>query len=81
MTAEEQRRALEPFGQAQTTTARNYGGTGLGLPIAKGLVEAHGGRLTIASRPGQGTTVRLVLPGEQTQPPARALQPQDTAAG
>jgi PAS domain S-box-containing protein len=81
MTAEEQRRALEPFGQAQTTTARNYGGTGLGLPIAKGLVEAHGGRLTIASRPGQGTIVRLMLPGEQTQPPARALQPQDTATG
>ena len=41
---------------------RTYGGTGLGLPITKGLVEAHGGNLTILSRPGEGTTIRLILP-------------------
>ncbi|HEV2099912.1 MAG TPA: ATP-binding protein [Stellaceae bacterium] len=65
MDIEEQERALQPFGQAKPATTRNYGGTGLGLPITKGLVEAHGGTLTIISRPGEGTTVRLVLP---TQP-------------
>jgi signal transduction histidine kinase len=43
-------------------TTRNYGGTGLGLPITKGLVEAHGGTLTIDSRAGRGTIVRIVLP-------------------
>jgi signal transduction histidine kinase len=80
MTAEEQERALEPFAQAQATTTRNYGGTGLGLPITKGLVEAHGGRLTITSRPGHGTTVRLILPTEEAWLLAAALQPQGAAA-
>jgi signal transduction histidine kinase len=44
------------------------GGTGLGLPIARRIVEAHGGTLTIRSREGEGTTARLSLP---TGPPAR----------
>jgi len=64
MNEAEQERALQPFGQAQPATTRTYGGTGLGLPITKGLVEAHGGTLTISSRPGVGTTVRVVLPKE-----------------
>src|SRR5262249_14607543 len=64
MNEEEQARALQPFGQAQPATTRTYGGTGLGLPITKGLVEAHGGTLTISSRAGVGTTVRVVLPRE-----------------
>jgi len=62
MSEEEQERALQPFGQAKPVTTRNYGGTGLGLPITKGLVEAHGGTLTIDSRAGYGTIVRIVLP-------------------
>lgn len=66
MNAEELERALQPFGQAKPVTTRNYGGTGLGLPITKGLVEAHGGTLTIDSRVGHGTLVRIVLPREQT---------------
>ncbi len=60
----EQKRALQPFGQAKTATTRDYGGTGLGLPITKGLVEAHGGALTVISQAGKGTTVRVVLPTE-----------------
>ena len=66
MSEEEQERALQPFGQAKPVTTRNYGGTGLGLPITKGLVEAHGGTLTIDSRAGHGTMVRIVLPRERT---------------
>jgi signal transduction histidine kinase len=62
MSHEEQERALQPFGQAKPVTTRNYGGTGLGLPITKGLVEAHGGTLTIDSRTDYGTVVRIVLP-------------------
>jgi signal transduction histidine kinase len=66
MSEEEQERALQPFGQAKPVTTRNYGGTGLGLPITKGLVEAHGGTMTIDSRAGYGTLVRIVLPRERT---------------
>src|SRR5215468_7523398 len=66
MNEEEQERALQPFGQAKPATTRNAGGTGLGLPITKGLVEAHGGTLTIDSCAGRGTLVRIVLPRERT---------------
>ena len=62
MSAEEMARAVQPFGQASPTTTRTHGGTGLGLPIAKGLAEAHGGSLTIASTPERGTRVRVTLP-------------------
>ncbi|HEV2100023.1 MAG TPA: HAMP domain-containing sensor histidine kinase, partial [Stellaceae bacterium] len=62
MTEEELQRALQPFGQAKVVTTRNYGGTGLGLPITKGLVEAHHGTLTLTSRSGEGTRVRITLP-------------------
>jgi signal transduction histidine kinase len=72
MDEQEQEKALQPFGQAKPATTRQYGGTGLGLPITKGLVEAHGGTLTISSRVGEGTTVRVVLPPRLMLPPAEA---------
>jgi signal transduction histidine kinase len=72
MSEEELERALQPFGQAQPSTTRNYGGTGLGLPITKGLIEAHGGKLVIESRAGQGTTARVFLPIEKKPRPAGA---------
>ena len=67
MTGEEQERALQPFGQAHSSTTRTFGGTGLGLPITQGLVEAHGGTLVITSRPGEGTSVTVTLPSERTR--------------
>ncbi|NIA71878.1 HAMP domain-containing histidine kinase [Pelagibius litoralis] len=54
--------ALQPFRQVDNGHARKYEGTGLGLPLAKGLVEQHGGRLEIESNPGQGTAVTVILP-------------------
>lgn len=54
--------ALRPFGQVDTTLARRYDGTGLGLTIAKSLIELHGGTLTIDSSKGRGTTVKVSLP-------------------
>ncbi len=74
----EQERALQPFGQAKPAITGSYGGTGLGLPITKGLVEAHGGALSIRSRAGAGTVVRVVLPMRPGQPSAGG--PTDPAA-
>jgi len=55
-------RVLEPFAQADSGLARNFEGTGLGLPIAKALMALHGGSLELASTVGVGTTVTLRLP-------------------
>jgi len=54
--------ALEPFRQIDSALNRRYEGTGLGLPLARTLVELHGGMLNISSTPGQGTTVTVALP-------------------
>jgi signal transduction histidine kinase len=54
--------ALLPFQQIDVRLARSHEGTGLGLPLAKLLVEKHGGRLVIDSAPGRGTIVTVVLP-------------------
>ena len=55
-------RALEMFTQVDNTLTRKYEGTGLGLPLSKALAELHSGQLKIASAPGRGTTVTVLLP-------------------
>ncbi|HEX3864453.1 MAG TPA: PAS-domain containing protein [Stellaceae bacterium] len=70
MNEEEVERALQPFGQASPATTKSHGGTGLGLPIAKGLAEAHNGSLVVESLPGRGTLVRVVLPQRSEVPEA-----------
>ncbi len=62
MSEEEIAVALAPFGQVDGTRTRWREGTGLGLPIAKALVELHGGVIKITSAKGQGTEVSVVLP-------------------
>ena len=54
--------ALEPFRQLDGSLARRFEGAGLGLSIAKALVELHGGTLSIRSSVGSGTTVTIGLP-------------------
>jgi signal transduction histidine kinase/Tfp pilus assembly protein PilF len=62
-------RAFDPF----FTTKPQGRGTGLGLPLARQFIEDHDGRLSLESRPGEGTTVRLWLPISEPEPePARA---------
>jgi signal transduction histidine kinase len=68
MAAHEIPRALQPFQQVDNSLARKHEGTGLGLPLACGLVELHGGKLVIDSEPGIGTTVTIDLPlGQRPQ--------------
>lgn len=61
--------ALTPFGQVDGGRTRWREGTGLGLPIAKALVDLHGGEIEIRSRKGEGTEVAIVLPSRNTVMP------------
>jgi signal transduction histidine kinase len=65
---EQQTIIFEPFVQTETGL-KHAGGTGLGLPISKRLVEAHGGRLWIESTVGQGSNFYFSLPVEATLTP------------
>lgn len=59
----ELKKIFNEFSQVEPHTTRKYGGMGIGLPIAKGLVEAHGGRIWAESAgTGQGTIFRVLLP-------------------
>ncbi len=56
------KRIFEPFFSTKAADATGLGGTGLGLPVCRDIVEAHKGRLRVESRPGQGATFTLRLP-------------------
>ena len=60
-------RIFQPFEQVADHLTREHEGTGLGLPIAKALIELHGGELVLSSQPGAGTTARIRLPGDRVR--------------
>ena len=62
MAADKIQIALTPFGQVDSGLNRKYTGVGLGLPLAKRLIELHGGTIEIASEPGKGTAVTARFP-------------------
>ncbi len=66
--AEDQAKVFEDFGQGQHDVVTTEKSTGLGLPIVKGLVEAHGGRVTLESKVGEGTCVTVFLPTSRARP-------------
>jgi signal transduction histidine kinase len=70
---EDQLRIFEPYGRGRHEIARAQEGTGLGLPIVKGLVEAHGGRITLESALGHGTCVTITLPANRVSKVTLAL--------
>lgn len=59
---------FERFHRVERSRSRDRGGTGLGLPIARAIIEAHGGWIRAESSPGHGATLRFELPG-YTPPP------------
>ena len=66
MTPDQQARLFRPFTQADSSTTRKAGGTGLGLPISRRLIKMHGGRLWAESTgiEGEGSTFYVELPVE-----------------
>ena len=82
MTPEEVKKAVTRFGQAEDAMTRKHQGIGLGLPLAKSLTQLLGGKLTIESARGQGTTVAMRFsaesmrerPFEWAKPPDRMAE-------
>ncbi|MEN2978112.1 PAS domain-containing sensor histidine kinase [Tistrella bauzanensis] len=60
--AEDIQRVFQPFEQIDSSLSRRYEGTGLGMSLVKAMVDLHDGEVLLESQPGQGTTVRVLLP-------------------
>ena len=62
MNAEQLGKVFEEFTQAESSTSKDYGGTGLGLPISKKMTEMMGGVMEVESQEGEGTTFSIIIP-------------------
>ncbi|MEX2453797.1 MAG: HAMP domain-containing sensor histidine kinase [Rhodospirillaceae bacterium] len=71
ISSDDLKHVLEPFRQAGALETRPDGGTGLGLPLSRSIMELHQGGLEIASEPGEGTTVSIWLPRNVCLMPGR----------
>jgi signal transduction histidine kinase len=68
-------RVFERFFQVETHLTRRYGGMGLGLAVAKAMIELHGGRIWVESEAGKGSTFTFLLPTNQMQEPGTSSNP------
>ena len=80
MTEEQLGRLFQDFAQAEASTSRRYGGTGLGLALSRRLCRLMGGDVTAASEHGRGSTFTVRLPVVVAEPvPEASMAPRDTA--
>jgi two-component system OmpR family sensor kinase len=75
LTPEQSDRVFERFYRTDTARSRAKGGTGLGLSIVAAITAAHGGTVQVDSRPGEGTTFRVLLPLAGAEPPPAPTPP------
>jgi len=84
ISAEDEKRLFDAFVQVDSSLARKYEGTGLGLVMVRRLAELHGGTVGMMSEPGKGSTFAVWLPchgDEAVQPPEQPSGPRITTAG
>ncbi len=63
----DQEKIFQPFQQVDGTTSRKYSGTGIGLTLAKKLVDLHGGNITVTSEINKGSTFTFILPAKEIE--------------
>ena len=74
MKAEQIQDALQPFTQLDDVLTGHRGGSGLGLPFSRTLVELHGGSLRLESIPGVGTQATIIMPANRLRPPSKPAE-------
>jgi PAS domain S-box-containing protein len=77
MTSAQVARLFEPFSQADSSTTKKFGGTGLGLTISRRFCQMMGGDITVESEPGRGSTFTIRLPLAETVPDQPATSSTD----